>query len=450
MHQLLTKLSPAQRIILSFLGLILIGSFLLSLPFLHVASSKATYLDHLFTTVSMVCVTGLFTQPVAETYNGWGQLVCMILIQIGGLGLLSFIALFLMENNQKLSFKNHQTLRESFSYGQTRSLGHFLRSIFLTTFVIEGIGALLLMIRFIPRFGLGNGIFNAFFVAISAFCNAGFDNFGSNSMMSFQTDWLVNLTLAALIITGGLGFMVWFDLLTGFRAGQKVRLHFHTKVVLYLTLALLLFGTLSSFVTEYNNPSTIGHLSLENKWLVSFFQTVSMRTAGFASIDYTGARPVTLFIYILQMFIGGAPGGTAGGLKITTFLVLMLYARKEILGLPHTNIGKRTISPQLVQKSFASAVIFQTTFVIGLLALGLATDSAQRFIYLVFEIVSALATVGVTANLTTSLGLAAHLVLIILMFIGRVGPLTLMVSLNQYKPKKADTLHYAKADIIIG
>ena len=205
--------------------------------------------------------------------------------------------------------------------------------------------------------------------------------------------------------------MVWFDLATKARnqSGRRT-LRFHTKVVLWLTAAILLFGTVTSLMTEFNNPATIGSLPLGEKILVSFFQTVSMRTAGFASLDYTAVRPVTLFIYLLQMFLGGAPGGTAGGMKITTFLVLILLARKELLGLPHTNLGKRTIAPDLVQRSLGTAVIFQLTFLLG-----------------------------------AGLG-----IIMVLMFIGRIGPLTLMVSLNNYKAKKADALQYAKADIIIG
>jgi len=436
-------LSPARRIFFSFALVILMGSLLLSLPFVQQVSSTAGYIDHLFTAVSMVCVTGLFTQSVASTYNGWGQLICMLLIQIGGLGILTFIGLFFMESRQKLSFKDRQTIRDSFSFSNNQSLTRFVRSIFITTFTIEGLGALFLMTRFIPRFGWGHGIFNSIFVAVSAFCNAGFDNFGGDSMMSFQTDWLVNLTLSALIITGGLGFMVWFDLVTKARnqSGRRT-LRFHTKVVLWLTAAILL--------TEFNNPATIGSLPLGEKVLVSFFQTVSMRTAGFASLDYTAVRPVTLFIYLLQMFLGGAPGGTAGGMKITTFLVLVLLARKELLGLPHTNLGKRTIAPDLVQRSLGTAVIFQLTFILGLFGLCLVTPDGQRFLYLVFEVVSALATVGVTANVTSTLNGAGLGIIMVLMFIGRIGPLTLMVSLNNYKAKKADALQYAKADIIIG
>jgi len=445
----LVRLSPARRIFLSFALVIFLGSLLLSRPFVQATTSQATYFDHLFTTVSMVCVTGLFTQSVASTYNIWGQLICMLLIQIGGLGLMTFIGIFYIQGKQKLSLRGRETIQESFGYGETQSLKDFIRSIFLTTFLVEGIGAFLLSFRFIPEFGWGRGVLTSIFLAVSAFCNAGFDNFGNDSLLGLQTDVLVNITLALLIITGGLGFMVWFDLATKLGGKQK-GLHFHTKVVLLLTAGLLVFGTVTSLWTEYNNPGTIGNLSFGDKLLVSFFQTVSMRTAGFASIDYTASRPVTLFIYLLQMFLGGAPGGTAGGLKITTFLVLLLFARKEILGLPHTNMGRRTLSPQLVQKAFGVTVIFQLTFLLGLLALGLVTDSSHRFIYLIFETVSALATVGVTANITTSLNTAGMIVIMLLMFIGRVGPLTLMVSLNHYQPKKAATLHYSKADIMIG
>ena len=442
-------LSPARRIFLSFVGVIFIGSLLLSLPFVQASGSQATYFDHLFTTVSMVCVTGLSTQPVATTYNVWGQLICMLLIQIGGLGLMTFIGVFYIQGKQKLSLRSRETIQESFSYGETRSLKAFMRSIFLTTFLVEGLGAFLLSFRFIPEFGWGRGIFTSIFLAISAFCNAGFDNFGSSSLVAFQTDPLINLVIAGLIITGGLGFMVWFDLATQFDK-KKRRLRFHTKLVLFLTAGILLFGTVSTLFTEWYNPGTIGNLSVPEKVLVSFFQTVSMRTAGFASIDYTQARPVTLFIYILQMFLGGAPGGTAGGLKITTFFVLLVFARSELLGLPHANVAQRTIEARAVQKSFSVFIIFLMTFLLGLMLLGITAEGTPRFIYLMFETISALATVGVTANLTPELGKLALSIVMVLMFIGRIGPLTLLVSLADYQPDKKDLIQYMKADISIG
>lgn len=443
-------LSPARRIFLSFAGVIFIGSLLLSLPFVQASGSQATYFDHLFTTVSMVCVTGLFTQPVATTYNVWGQLICMLLIQIGGLGLMTFIGVFYIQGKQKLSLRSRETIQESFSYGETRSLRAFIRSIFLTTFLVEGLGAFLLSFRFIPEFGWGRGIFTSIFLAISAFCNAGFDNFGSSSLVNYQTDPLINLVIAGLIITGGLGFMVWFDLATQLGKKKKRRLRFHTKLVLFLTAGILLFGTVSTLFTEWHNPGTIGNLSVPEKVLVSFFQTVSMRTAGFASIDYTQARPVTLFIYILQMFLGGAPGGTAGGLKITTFFVLLVFARSELLGLPHANVAQRTIEARTVQKSFSVFIIFLMTFLLGLMLLGITAEGTPRFIYLMFETISALATVGVTANLTPELGKLALSIVMVLMFIGRIGPLTLLVSLADYQPDKRDLIQYMKADISIG
>lgn len=450
LERALGGLSPARRIFLSFALVILLGSLLLSLPFVQVESSRATYFDHLFTTVSMVCVTGLFTQPVAATYNIWGQLICMFLIQIGGLGLMTFIGVFYIQSKQKLSLRSRATIQDSFSYGETRSLRKFVYSIFLTTFLVEGLGALFLSFRFVPQLGWGRGLFSAIFLAISAFCNAGFDNFGSTSLIAFQTDPLVNLVIAGLIITGGLGFMVWFDLATHIGKKKKGRLHFHTKLVLLLTVGLLAFGTVSSLVLEWNNAGTIGNLPVADKVLVSFFQTVSMRTAGFGTIDYSMARPVTLLIYILQMFLGGAPGGTAGGLKLTTFFVLLVFARSELLGLPHANVARRTIAPRTVQKSFSVFIIFLMTFLLGLILLGITAKGNPPFIHLIFETISALGTVGVTANLTPDLGKLALSVIMVLMFIGRIGPLTLLVSLADYHPEKKDMIHYMKADISIG
>ena len=445
MSHFLSRLSPARRILLSFALVIVVGSLLLNLPFMQIATSKANYFDHLFTSVSMVCVTGLFTQAVADTYNIWGQIICMLLIQIGGLGLISFIGLIYVRSNQKLSFSNRTTLQE------TNSIRDFLRSIFLITFSIELLGALILSFRFVPLLGWGKGLLTSIFLAISAFCNAGFDNLGSTSLLSYKTDTLVNLTIAALIIMGGLGFSVWFDLKTNIQAkGRKRKLRFHTKLVLALTAIILISGTCLTFLTEFQNTATIGQLPFGKKVLVSFFQTVTMRTAGFATIDYTQARPVTLLLYIIQMFLGGAPGGTAGGLKITTFLVVLAFARTEILGLPHTNFGHHTFSPFTIQKAFSVLIVFTTTFILGLTFLTMVADKGHRFIYLMFEAMSALGTVGVTANLTPTLNHAALTVIMFLMFIGRIGPLTLIVSLSNRKPKKNDTIKFANANTIIG
>lgn len=441
--------SPSQRIAMSFLTVILVGSLLLHLPFSQLAHSQASYWDNLFTTVSMVCVTGLFTVPVAETYTTFGQLICILLIQIGGLSWISFIGLFALRGGRKLSFMNMATLQESLNRSETKHFRSFIRSVFAFTFVVEFLGAFFLAFQFVPDFGWQKGLFSSIFVAVSAFCNAGFDNFGANSILRYVDNPLVNLTLASLIIMGGLGFSVWFDFHTQARKGYLFKkLRFHTKVVLGLTALILVTGTILTLITEYNNPDTIGQMSFPHKLLTSFFQTVTMRTAGFASIDYTKANPITLLLYIFQMMLGGAPGGTAGGIKITAFLTLVLYARSEIMGLPHTNFMDRTIDLLTIRKAFATFSVFIMIFLLGLFALTL-TDPKQSLLFLIFEVMSALATVGVTANLTPTLSHLGQLVIMALMFFGRIGPISILISLSLRKPSKQESLQYAKSTMIV-
>ncbi|NQJ69476.1 TrkH family potassium uptake protein [Streptococcus suis] len=442
-------LSPGQRIIISFLLVILIGSLLLSLPISQASTSTAHYWDHLFTTVSMVCVTGLFTKAVAETYSVFGQIICMLLIQIGGLSLIGFIGLFALRGGRRINFMSMATLQEALNRSDTKHFRSFIESAFAFTLAVEALGALLLSFHFIPEFGFARGLFTSIFLAVSAFCNAGFDNFGATSIVQYADNPLINLTLASLIIMGGLGFSVWFDLQT--QIGQKGhlrRLGFHSKVVLGLTASILAIGTLLTLISEWNNPSTIGNLSFGNKLLISFFQTVTMRTAGFASIDYTKAQPITLLIYIFQMMLGGAPGGTAGGIKITAFITLFLYARSEILGLPHTNFMGRTIDNLTIRKAFATFSVFLLMFLFGLFALAL-TDHKQPLLLLIFEVMSALATVGVTANLTPNLTMAGQAVIMALMFFGRIGPLSILASLSVRKLSKTESLQYAKSSMLV-
>lgn len=450
MKTLLKHLSPTRRILLFFLGMILLGSLLLNLPFLQLESSTASYLDHLFTTVSMVCVTGLSTRAVAETYNTLGQVVCMFLMQIGGIGVLSFLGFLYLDVRKKFSLLDRTTLQESLNREEATGFKDFMKAVFAFTFAIEGIGAILLSLRLVPLLGWSKGLFSALFMAISAFCNAGFDNLGANSLQNYPTDFLLNLTVASLIIMGGIGFSVWFDLKTQVLQKRSLRhLRFHTKVVLAVTVSLLTIGTLLTFISEYQNPATIGHLAVGDKLLVSFFQTVSMRTAGFATMDYTRANPITLLIFIIQMMMGGAPGGTAGGIKITTLLVIILFVRGQILGLPHTNFRYRTIAPTVVQKSLAITSVFIATFILGLILLT-ALEPKADFLHLVFETMSALATVGVSANLTSQLSQASLVLVMGLMFAGRIGPITVITSLNRRQPSKKQNLHYAKSDLFVG
>ncbi len=448
------KLTPSQRIMFSFLFVILVGSILLSLPISQADSSVATYWDHLFTAVSMVSVTGLFTQAVSETYSIFGQIICILLIQVGGLSLIGFIGLFALRGGRKMDFMNMATLQEALSRSDTKYFRSFIKSAFAFTLAIESLGALILTFQFVPDFGWQQGIFNSIFLAVSAFCNAGFDNFGATSIVRYVDNPLVNLTLAALIIMGGLGFSVWFDFQTQilsrrhFKTRHFKKLRFHTKVVLALTITILSIGTLLTLITEWNNPDTIGHLPFWEKLLVSFFQTVTMRTAGFASIDFTKAEPVTLLIYIFQMMLGGAPGGTAGGIKITAFLTLILYARSEILGLPNTNFMSHTIDILTIRKAFATFSVFLMVFLAGLFAIAV-TDADKPLIFLMFEVMSALATVGVTANLTPTLSMAGQAIIMALMFFGRIGPLSILANLSNRKISKKEGLKYAKSSMLV-
>ena len=443
------KLSATQRIVLSFLIIILTGSILLSLPISQRPGATISYWDNLFSATSMVCVAGLSIKPISECYSQVGQTIAMVLIQIGGLSLMSFIGLFALRGGRKLSFINMSTLQEALSISDTLDFKKFITTIFRYTFWTELLGAFILSFRFVPQFGLKAGLFNALFTAVSAFCNAGFDNIGSSSLQAYQTDWLVNGTVALLIILGGLGFAVWFDLRNQFQLYRtRPKLRFHTKVVLGLTAIILVCGTLTTLISEYHNPATIGNLPFPEKVLSSFFQTVTMRTAGFATIDYTKANPATLLLYIFQMMLGGAPGGTAGGIKITAFLTLLLYARSEIRGLPYTNFRHRTIDNTTIRKAFAVSSIFLGCFLIGLFGLTL-TDSKTPFIHLVFETMSALATVGVSANLTPSLSVGGQVVLLFLMFFGRVGPMSFLLSLSRQKKSAKETTHYSKSTMIV-
>lgn len=462
MYQKLKKiiqlnLSSSQKLTLSFALLIVIGSLLLSLPVTHYTSARATtYFDHLFTTVSMVCVTGLSVFPIGEVYNGLGQIICMLLIQFGGLGLITLFAISSFSINKKITLKEQDLLQSALTYDSSKDLKNYLLNVYKMTFTIEGIAALFLMIDFIPRFGLKNGIFNSIFLAISGFCNAGFDNLGASSLIPFKTNLLINLTISFLIISGGLGFSVWMNLIETtqryFKEKKELRPKFikhintHSRLVIGTTAILLLVGTCLSFLLEFNNSKTIGNLNIIDKMLVSFFQTVTMRTAGFASIDYTASHHSTNLLYILQMLIGGAPGGTAGGFKITVFAILILMFRSELKGQTVINFQNRTINPRLIRQTLIILIYFFSIFLMGFFLL-LITDPTKDPFALLFEASSALATVGVTMDLTTHLSSSGKIVIMLLMFIGRVGPMTVLLSML-HKSKR--NINYPTAKITIG
>lgn len=452
-----SKLSIAQRLSLSFLVTILIGSGLLSLPIFHLPTAPATsYLDHLFQTVSMVCVTGLSVFPVASVYNTWGQVICLLLMQIGGLGLVSLLAISYYSLKKKLAFQDQELLKSALGRDSSSDLKGYLFSIYKLTLTIEAIGALLLSLDFVPRFGFFKGLGHSIFLAISAFCNAGFDNLGGNSLMDYATNPLINLVIAGLILSGGIGFVVWLDVLRGLKQiSQPKRLTVnrffqkltpHSKLMLLTSTLLLIGGSLTSLVTEWQNPDTIGNLAIGDKVLVSFFQTVTMRTAGFATISYGQANLSTNILYMLQMLVGGAPGGTAGGIKISVLALLFLLVRAEFSGHRHISFAHRTI-PEKIFRQTLTVLVFYAMVLISSYLMLLVAEPKLNPLALFFESVSAIATVGVSMDLTPDLSRLGQAIIMFLMFVGRVGPITVLMSLWQ---KQEQDLHYAETSILIG
>ncbi|HHJ7347486.1 TPA: potassium uptake transporter channel subunit KtrB, partial [Streptococcus pyogenes] len=319
------SLSVTQRLTFSFAIVILIGTLLLSMPFTHYQNGPNTvYLDHFFNVVSMVCVTGLSVVPVAEVYNGIGQTIAMALMQIGGLGLVTLIAVSTFALKRKMRLSDQTLLQSALNRGDSKDLKHYLFFAYKVTFSLEAFAAIVIMIDFIPRFGWKNGIFNSIFLAVSAFCNAGFDNLGSSSLKDFMLNPTLNVIITFLIISGGLGFAVWVDLGVAFKKyffekphcyGATFRkLSNQSRLVLQTTAVILFLGTFLTWFLEKDNSKTIANFSLHQQLMVSFFQTVTMRTAGFATISYNDTLAPTNILYMIQMVIGGAPGGTAGGI----------------------------------------------------------------------------------------------------------------------------------------
>lgn len=458
MDKLFQKLSTSQKIALSFLLVILTGSVLLTLPICQTANSQATYLDNLFISVSAVCVTGLWTESIYDSYNILGQIVMVILIQTGGLGLMTIVGSIYHSMGQSFGLKNQIAMGEAINSSERTHLGSFLSRIIKYTAVIESTGALLLTFFFVPLLGFKKGIWNSIFTAVSAFCNAGFDAIGNNSFVDYQTVPILNWTVMALIVLGGIGFSVWFDVAQQwghFRNktnGRNIKFYIqhlmpHTKLVLIMTGTVILSGVILFLMAEWNNPSTIGNLSVGNKIMTAFFQTITMRTAGFSTVDYTLVKPVSLLVFVCTMFIGGGPGGTAGGLKVTTFALTILLAVREVRQTKYVNFAHRTVPDAIMRSAFTIALMYILTLLIGS-GLLLTFNPEAGYLKLLFEAISALATVGVSAGLTPTLSTASHWILILLMYMGRIGPMTMIMSLG--KKSKTYDVRYSETDIIIG
>lgn len=449
-----------RQIALSFLIVILIGSAILTLPVSNNAGGTS-YLNNLFVATSATCVTGLVPVVVSEQYSLFGQIIIIILIQIGGLGFLTFLNVLLIAIKKKISLTNKIVLQEALNQPSLNDLPKFVKNVIKYTFVVEGIGAVLLALVFIPDYGLIKGLYYSVFHSISAFCNAGFDVLGSNSLISYQSNLIINLVIPGLIIMGGLGFIVWFDVAknikkelarpTKFKWRHLFQsLSLHTKLVLIMTVILLAIGTIAFYACEFYNPDTIGKLNLFDQFQVSFFQSATLRTAGFASVDMASLYPYTKFMMCILMFIGGSPAGTAGGIKTVTFAVSILMVYNIYYGRKELTVFARRIPKRTIIRSFAIISIAMTIAFLSIFILSISENAP--FIDVMFEVISAFATVGLSASLTPTLTWIGKILIIILMYIGRIGPITLIVSFarRSYINAGKKEIKYPDGNILLG
>lgn len=421
----LFSISPIRLITFSFLAIIAVGTLLLILPISSRTGQFTGFWDCLFTATSATCVTGLV---VVDTYAHWslfGQIVILALIQLGGLSLVTFATFITLSLRRRLGLKQLQISREYIGLDGFMNIPHLLRLIMGVTVSCELIGALLLSFRFVPLYNI-KGIWISIFLSISAYCNAGFDILGREgafvSMTNYVNDAYVNLIIIALIVLGGIGFLVFNDILT---YKKTKRLMMHTKIVLWVTAALIIFGTALFMISEYSNPNTLGNMSFGSKLLASLFQSVTTRTAGFNTVDLGACNDFTKILMSFLMFIGASSGSTGGGIKTTTFAVLIITVISICRGREDAVIMHRKIDKSVVYKAFVitmlSLVLVTITFS-AIYVWGVSHDI--NTIDALFEAVSAFSTCGLTCGITTSLGLIPKIFLIVTMFIGRVGPVS--------------------------
>ena len=445
-------LSTTQIILLSFFVAILIGSVLLALPISSATNEAVPYLDALFTATTSICVTGLVTLPTVSAWSIFGQIIILILIQIGGLGIITIISGLMLLLNKKMGISDRLLIQDAFNLNTMSGLTKFVKKVLFGTLIIEGIGALLYMFVFVPEFG-ARGIWISIFNSVSAFCNAGIDVIGETSLCNYATNPLINLVTSALIILGGLGYIVWWDVLrvVNSRSPKNRRvfrhLTLHSKIAITVTTGLIIVGTILIFIFEYANPLTIGKMSLFDKIQVAFFQSVTTRTAGFASIPQENLTNASATISLVLMMIGGSPVGTAGGIKTVTIAVLVCSAFATIRNKNNATLFGRCISEDSIKKAVAVVITFLTICITSTVLL-MATSKAS-VIDAIYEAVSATATVGLSRNMTATLNAAGKLIIIVTMYFGRVGPISLAVAFGS-KNESQNVISEPTEDISIG
>lgn len=445
----LFKIDPTQLIVLGFMLIILFGAMLLTLP---IASKEGVFTDFisaLFTATSATCVTGLV---VVDTYLYWspfGQAVILILIQIGGLGFMTMATLFSLAIRRNISYKERMLVAQSLSFFDMKGVIRTTRHILLGTLMFEGTGAVILSARLIPEFGIAGGIYRGIFLSVSSFCNAGFDLMGSkgafSSLTTYVDDITVNAVVASLIIIGGLGFIVWEELYT---LRSFTKLSVYSKIVLISTGVLIIGGAILIFLSEAENPATLQPLSVQGKILASLFQSVTPRTAGFNTIPLDNLHDITAVIMILLMFIGAGSGSTGGGIKVSTASLLIFTFISVMKGRKDVVVMKKHISEDTVLRAFA--LTFMAFGLVVVFSIIIAFTNDFDFLSIIFECVSAFATVGLTVGITPYLSDLAHILLIILMFLGRVGILTITYAIFMRLKQANEKIEYPETKILIG
>ena len=441
------SLTTTQIIMLSFLVVIFLGSLLLSLPISSADGEAVPYLDALFTATTATCVTGLVTLTTASAWSVFGQAVILVLIQVGGLGVVTIMSALMILLQKRMGIGDRLLIQDAFNLNSLSGIVRFVKRVILGTALVEGIGALLYMTVFVPEFGV-RGIWIAVFTSISAFCNAGMDIIADNSLCSYATNPIINLVTCALIVLGGIGYIVWWDVM-GLRKGSAGmrRLSLHSKIAISTTLLLIFGGGLLILLFEYHNPRTIAELSLFGKLQVSLFQSVTTRTAGFATVPQQDLTNASSLLCLLLMFIGGSPVGTAGGIKTVTIAVLVASALSSIRNRQEVTLFQRNISKQAVSKAVAvTAMSFVILFTSTLL---LSAVSPGEPLDILFETVSATATVGLSRDLTPYLNAYGKIIIIGTMYLGRVGPISLALALNSGK-KQQNIIKNPTEEISVG
>lgn len=435
--------SPARILVLGFALVILVGTLLLMLPAATTNHQGLSFIDALFEATSAVCVTGLVVVDTGTALTPMGQVVLVLLIQIGGLGFMTMATLLSLLIGKRIGLRERLIMREALNQVSLQGIVRVTIYVVTLTLAIEGIAALILTLRWWPDLGFPKALFFGVFHAITGFCNAGFDLFGEfRSLTGYVADPVVNLVICSLIALGGIGFTVIADVL---KKRSFKRLSLHSKLVIFINLLLWVLGFVLFFVLEYNNPKTLQPLSWDGKFWASFFQSVTPRTAGYNTVDIGGMFAATQFLVVILMFIGASPGSTGGGIKTSTFGALVMAVWAMIKGKRDVEVFQRRIPQEIVYRSLAIATIAGLLVVVMTMLLTI-TERAD-FLTILFEVVSAFGTVGLTMGLTTKLTTIGKLLIALTMFVGRVGPLTLAFALAQ---GKGSTVRQPEEKIVVG